>query len=200
MGAGDRENGVEELLAGIPQSAARLGDPQAPVALDYFGDLQCPYCREFSLRTLPGLIQRWVRAGKLSIQYRALETATQDPDVFVSQQVAALAAGRQQKTWDFIEIFYVEQGEENSGYVTDAFLRGIAGQVAGLDLAQWTEDRQDPELAKTIVDDGLAAQSAGLRGTPSFLIGRTGGTMTTFEPADTGSFDTTIEELSKPAS
>ncbi len=42
-------NQVQQLLAGIPQSGARLGDPKAPVTLVYYGDLQCSACREFAL-------------------------------------------------------------------------------------------------------------------------------------------------------
>jgi hypothetical protein len=46
--------------------------------------------------------------------------------------VAVLAAGKQAKAWQFLETFYDEQGEENSGYVTDSYLQGIASQIAGL--------------------------------------------------------------------
>src|SRR5271154_2263812 len=40
---------VASLLAGIPQRGNTLGDPTAPVTLEYFGDLQCPFCRQFTL-------------------------------------------------------------------------------------------------------------------------------------------------------
>lgn len=155
--------------------------------------LECPFCRDFTLRELPSIVQRWVRPGQLRIEYHALETATREPDVFVAQQVAALAAGRQGKAWDFIEIFYRDQGAEGSGYVTEAFLRGIASRVAGLDVAQSTTDRSDPDLAAQIADDERAAETAGLDGTPSFLIGRTAGSMTVLDART--SFDTAIEGL-----
>src|ERR1700679_1553318 len=122
-------NEIGALLAGIPQSANALGRPAAPVTLAYFADLQCPYCQDFSLEVLPSIIERWVGAGKLRIEYRALQTATHQPEVFMVQQVAALAAGRQERAWHFIETFFAEQGEEGSGYVTDAYLQGIASQV-----------------------------------------------------------------------
>jgi protein-disulfide isomerase len=186
---------ITALLAGIPQSANALGQPEAPVTLAYFADLQCPYCRDFSIEVLPSIIQRWMRVGKLRVESHALQTATRDPEVFLAQQVAALAAGRQDRTWHFLETFYAEQQEENSGYVTDTYLEGIAGQVTGLDLARWANDRRDPELAKEIAGDGLAAENSGLTGTPSFLIGASGGAMRQFSPNDLRSFDTAIEEL-----
>src|SRR3984957_11245549 len=170
-------NEIGVLLADIPQSANALGQPTAPVTLAYFADLQCPYCRDFSLELLPSIIQRWVHAGKLRIEAHALQAATRDPEVFIAQQVAALAAGKQERAWHFIETFYAEQGEENSGYVTDAYLHGIASQVTELDLARWTDDRRDPELASEIVGDARTAENSGLTGTPSFLIGASGGAM-----------------------
>jgi protein-disulfide isomerase len=189
------DSAIDAILGGIPQSADALGSPAAPVRLDYFGDLECPFCRAFSLEVLPSIVQRWVRPGTLLIRYRALRTATSDPDVFLAQQVAALAAGRQDKLWNLVEIFYDEQREEGTGYVTDAYLEGIAGQVAGLDLARWASDRHDPELARDIAGDEQAAEGAGLRGTPSFLIGASAETMESFSPSEPGSFDTAIELL-----
>jgi protein-disulfide isomerase len=186
---------ITALLAGIPQGGNALGQAAAPVTLEYFGDLQCPYCRAFSLGALPSIIQRWVRAGMLRIECRALQTATREPDVFVAQQVASLAAGKQAKAWHFVETFYDEQGEEGSGYVTDAYLHGIASQVAGLNLEQWASDRSDQELIREIAADEQDAENAGLTGTPSFLIGASGGAMTRFSATDSASFDEAIEGL-----
>jgi len=188
---------TDALLADIPQSANALGSAAAPVALLYFGDLQCPFCRDFTLEVLPSMIERWVRAEDLRIEYHALETATREPEVFLAQQVAALAAGKQDKAWHFIETFYREQGEEGSGYVTDRFLQGIAGEVPGLNLPQWNRERADPQLAGEIAADARAAEAAGLNGTPSFLIGRSAGAMTTFASTDAASFDAAIEGLLK---
>jgi hypothetical protein len=83
----------------------------------------------------------------------------------------------QERAWHFIETFYAEQEEENSGYVTDAYLRGIASQVTGLDLARWTSDQRDPALGNEITGDARTAENAGLTGTPSFLIGASGDAM-----------------------
>jgi protein-disulfide isomerase len=168
---------VRSLLAGIPQRGNTLGYPKAPLTLQYFGDLECPFCREFTLGALPPIIQRWVRSGQLKIEYHSLESATRDPEVFKTQQVAALAAGKQNKLWYFIELFYHEQGKEDSGYVTESYLQGLAQQVPRLNLIAWTVARNDTELANTVSSDARGARSAGVTGTPSFLLRRTGGTL-----------------------
>jgi protein-disulfide isomerase len=175
---------IGPLLADIPQRANALGHAEAPITLGYFADLQCPYCRDFSLQVLPSIIQRWVRPGTLRVHYRALQAATGDANVFVAQQVAVLAAGKQAKAWHFAETFYAEQGEENSGYVTDAYLRGVASQIAGLDLEQWAGDCGDQRLIEEIAGDEQAAEEAGVHGTPSLLIGATGGAMTRLSAPD----------------
>ena len=191
---------VKTLIDGIPQSGNTLGDPNAPVTLQYFGDLECPICREFTLGALPSIIQKWVRTGKVKIEYHSLETATREPEVFKTQQVAAYAAGKQDKAWDFIETFYHEQGEEDSGYVTESYLQGIAQQVPGLDLTKWTGDRSDPELANEVEADKQKANDEGFTGTPSFLIGKTGGPAQKLEYqslTEPTSFDEAIEKLLK---
>ena len=161
---------VASLLAGIPQRGSTLGDPAAPVTLEYFGDLECPICRAFTLQALPSLIHRYVRNGKLKIEYRSMRTATPDPETFEVQQVAALAAGKQDRMWNFIELFYHEQGREDSGYVTEGYLQDLARQVPGLNLIAWVAARNDAELANTVTADAQAANGSHLTRTPSFLI------------------------------
>jgi len=176
------EHTISSLLAGIPQSANTLGQSTAPVTLEWYGDLECPYCKEFALGALPFIIQRWVRGGQLKIEYLSMETATRDRKVFQTQQVAALAAGQQNKMWNFIETFYHEQGEEDSGYVTEQYLHGLASQIPGLDLTLWSEDRYDPELATQVTAERSAARHARFRVTPTFLIGHSNGPLYRLRP------------------
>jgi protein-disulfide isomerase len=200
-GATSTQKKVAALLGGIPQSGNTLGSPTAPVTLQYFGDLECPICQKFTLGALPTVIQKWVRTGKLRIEYRSLETATREPETFKLQQVAAYAAGKQNKAWYFIETFYHEQGEEDTGYVTEKYIQGIASQVPGLDLATWSADRGDAQLANQIVTDAQAANNNGFTGTPSFLIGRSGGAMSKLEytngPEDPTFVNEAVEKLLK---
>jgi protein-disulfide isomerase len=191
---------VTSLLAGIPQSGNVLGSPNAPVTLQYFGDLECPICKSFSLGALPPLIKDYVRTGKLKIEYHAMETATRETPTFNTQQIAALAAGKQNKMWPYIELFYSQQGEENSGYVTESYLQGLAQQVPGLNISSWTAARNDPALANMINSDAQTAATNSFSGTPSFLLGKTGGTLQKFEAGtytEPGPYASAIESLLK---
>jgi protein-disulfide isomerase len=191
---------VVSLLQNIPQSTITLGNPNAPVTIQYFGDLECPFCKQFTLSVLPTIIKKYVRTGKAKIEYHSMETATREKEIFQTQQVAALAAGKQNKMWYFVELFYHEQGEEDSGYVTESYLQGLASQVPGLNLSQWSEDRNDPAYPSQVLADAQAANQNGFTGTPSFMIGKTGGTLQKLENpslTEPGSFEQAIEKQLK---
>jgi protein-disulfide isomerase len=189
---------VVSEIGGIPQKGNVLGSPKAPVTLVYFGDLECPICKDFTLGALPTLIQKYVRTGKLRVEYRNLETATREPETFKTQQVAALAAGKQNKGWYYIELFYNQQGQEDSEYVTEQYLRTLAEQTPGLNLTAWTAARNEPQFTNTITSDAQAANNAGFTGTPSFQIGKTGGPVQKLEYSsltDPSSFESAINKL-----
>jgi protein-disulfide isomerase len=163
------------LLESIPQHGAVLGYSRAPVTLQFFGDLQCLDSRWVMLGALPFLIRRWVRTGKLQIRFRSTQTDTIGWFEFREEQVAALAAGMQNKLWHFIDVFYREQGPEFTGYADEAFLDRIAEQ-AGLDMERWAKDREPPEdWVPQIEAEEALAKTKRLDRTPSFLIGPTGG-------------------------
>ena len=162
---------VSQLLKGIPQSGARLGNPKAPVTMSYYGDLQCPICQQFTLQGgFSPLVANEVRAGKVQIVYRSLQTATRDPATFSTQQVAALAAGQQQKAWNYIELFYNQQGAEGSGYVTGSYLDALARQIPGLHIAAWNTARGNAALATQIQSEGQQAAAQGFNSTPTLVF------------------------------
>jgi protein-disulfide isomerase len=163
---------VNTLLAGIPQQGNTLGSPSAKVTLTEYGDLVCPVCKSFALGAQNQLIANEVRQGKVKIVYKALETASGQANgsMFVPSQTAALAAGNQKKGWNYIELFYHEQGDETSSYVTDKYLSGLAAQIPGLNASQWSSDRQSSSLSSTVTAEQQAAAAAGYNSTPTLLV------------------------------
>ena len=163
---------VNTLLAGIPQQGNTLGSPSAKVTVTEYGDLVCPVCKDFALGAQNQLIANEVRQGKVKIVYKALETASQEANnsMFVPSQTAALAAGSQKKGWNYIELFYHEQGDETSSYVTEKYLSGLAAQIPGLNVSQWNSDRQSSSLTSKVTADEQAAAAAGYDSTPTLLV------------------------------
>jgi protein-disulfide isomerase len=169
----DRE--VTKLLTGIPQHQSTLGRPTAPVTLQVFIDLKDPDSRSWFLTDLPAIIHDYVRTGTLKLEYRAYKTNTHSPQEFVKDQTAALAAGAQNKLWNFIYTFFHEQGSEFVTYATENYIHNIARQVPGLSLAQWQTDRHTGRREEQTTAEDQTARTLRLHVTPSFRIGLTGG-------------------------
>jgi protein-disulfide isomerase len=162
---------VQQLLSGIPQSGARLGSSTAPVTMYYYGDLQCPVCQTFTLQGGFGqLVSNDVRNGHVQVVYRGLRTATPDLQTFQTEQVAALAAGRQNHFWDYTELFYRQQGAEGSGYVNESYLTNLAKQVPGLNVSAWQSARNDSSLAAQVQSDLQSASAQGFNATPTLVL------------------------------
>jgi protein-disulfide isomerase len=167
---------VNSLLSGIPQSGTTLGSPSAKVTIDYYGDLECPICRAFTLGQdgggFPQLVTNLVRTGKVKLVYKSFCTATcnnHPRSVFNEQQVAAYAAGQQKLFWDYAELFYHEQGDETSSYVDAAYLDGLAKQIPNLNFATWQADQKQSGLLGQVESDEAEAGRLGLQGTPSLV-------------------------------
>ena len=67
--------GIEEtkaMLDGIAQDGNALGDKNAPVTMIEYADYQCPFCRDYALKTMPILINDYVRTGKLRLEFEPL--------------------------------------------------------------------------------------------------------------------------------
>lgn len=164
---------VSTTLAGLPQHDRTLGSPHAPLTIVIYADLECPTVRLFALSYLPELLDTWVRPGLVQLQYHALETDTVDEHTFFEQEEATLAAGRQNRLWDFVLTFLHEQEQEYTGYATAEFLSGIGTQVNGLDKEQWRKDRRDPAVSEHVALDVQAAHERDIRYTPSFVLAPT---------------------------
>ena len=180
---------VNSLIGGIPQTGTVLGQPKAKVTMTYYGDLECPICRDFTLDYFPQFVQDQVRTGKVKVDYRSFCTAScnnttvSDPQaVFNTQQVAAYAAGKQNLFWYYTELFYHEQGTEDTPYVTSSYLEGLAKQIPQLNLKTWQTDRTDPELADQVSSDLSEASKLGLQGTPTLIMSGPKGSETVTGP------------------
>lgn len=184
---------VKSLLNGIPQGKTTLGDPKAPVELIEYGDLQCPVCRQYAEEVLPPVIQGQVREGVAKITFHNFKIIGPQS---VPAGAAMLAAGEQGVGWTYLELFYHNQGKENSGYVTDAFMESVAKGAGVKNLSKWNRERNSPSLKKVVEETTSQAQKYGFTGTPSFAIKGPGskGTELLGTPGSTSAIEEAIEE------
>jgi protein-disulfide isomerase len=160
---GTRE--VNRLLDGLDQEELVLGDPQARVKLVEFGDLQCPVCKGYAEEILPPIIEGMVEQGEVKIEFRNLTIIGEQS---VTAGAAALAAGEQNRGWNYLELFYRNQGGENSGYADDAFLEAVAKGAGVKDIAKWNQDRA--KLVAKVETTTEEAHVLGFDATPSFAV------------------------------
>jgi protein-disulfide isomerase len=184
---------VKRDLNGIPQDGMTLGEPGAKVTLDEFGDLQCPVCKSFSEEIIPDVIDSKVRSGEAKIEFRNFTIINEES---IPAAAAAIAAGRQGRGWDFVELFYRNQGIEASGYVTDEFLTEIAKGADVPNIARWNRDRKSGAVLRQVKSESEEAQSLGLTGTPSFVVSgpATQGKEVLGTPGSAGTLEEAIED------
>jgi protein-disulfide isomerase len=158
------------LLDGIPQQGIQLGSPTAPVTLTEFADLQCPFCRQYTENVFPTVVREYVRSGKVRMVFRGLSFIGADSIVAAR---AAGAAAQQNRLWQFIDVFYNNQKDENSGYVRTKFLRQI-GAAAGLDVVRLERDATSETVQRQLTDASSEADRFGIKSTPSFVLAKAG--------------------------
>ena len=93
-----------------------LGNPNAPVTMQEFADLQCPGCDQYMTTAFPDIVRQYVRTGKVKVEWKGIAFIGPDSEKglrFVN------AAGQQDKLWNVAELIYRNQGTENSGWVTN---------------------------------------------------------------------------------
>jgi protein-disulfide isomerase len=186
---------VEKLFSGIPQDGLTLGEPSAKVELVEYGDLQCPVCKQFAEEILPPVVEKQVRSGDLKVVFRNFPIIGPQS---APAGAAALAAGAQGKGWQFLDAFYHNQGEENSGYADDAFMTAIAEAVGVPDIEKWNRDRKSATFEEEVEETNEEAERLGLTGTPSLAIKGPGtnGTELKSSPGNAEGLEALIEEAS----
>jgi protein-disulfide isomerase len=165
---------TQKLFLGIPQTLNVLGDPKAPVTMVEFGDLQCPFCRDYALRALPAIVEEYVRPGKVKLVFTGLAFIGPDSETALR---ATYAAGLQGKLWNYLDLLYRNQGPENSGWVTDGLLRAVGSSIPGLDTNALMLARASAEVDNALALSAQQARNARVDSTPAFFAGRTGRTL-----------------------
>ena len=183
------------LFAGIQQHGDTLGKPGAPVTLTVFEDPQCPFCRDWDVETLPTVVDRYVRTGRVKLVYRGIEII--GPNSLAGLR-AIYAAGRQNKLWPMVNELYKLQGAENSGWITASVVREAASAV-GADGAAILATSNSAGVTAELVTAAKDATADSVNGTPTFILQRPAGapqqlTVSALDPASfTSALDAALQ-------
>lgn len=163
---------VAKLFGGIPQEGLVLGSPTAPATLTEFIDLQCPICQEFETQQLPTIVRKYVRTGKLNVKmepWNILDRPGTPPDS-ARGQAATIAASLQNKGFQFAEMLYLNQGTEDTGWLTTGMVQLAAASVDGLSPQRVLSDMGSSGVKTIVSGIDSRAGSAGFDATPTILL------------------------------
>jgi len=154
-------------VSGIPQQGLFLGNPMARLTMTEFADTSCPVCRDYALNTFPELSQQYVRTGKVRMQLRLVDyVGASSP----RGRALVLAAAKQNKAWQLVDLLYQNQGDETQDWLTDDLARAIAAKVPGLDVDKLFADADSAAVASAAASMDAEAQDVGVQGTPTFFL------------------------------
>jgi len=165
------------LFNGIPQTGLVLGKPTAPVEMEMFIDVQCPFCQDYDVNNLPTVVKDDIKSGKVQLHLQPWAFIGGAGSQSFSGRLGLIAASFQNKGYEYAKVLYDKQGTEDTGWLTGRQMALIAASVNGLNLKKWQQSANGSavkQIASTV--DRLAAK-AKVQGTPTVLVGCAGNTL-----------------------
>lgn len=189
---------AQRIFGGIRQFEDRLGDPDAPVSIQLFTDMQCKACAEQFFATVPELVERYVRPGDAQLLYRHYSFSQSSIELGF---LGAEAAGAQSYLWQYVYIFFASLDEaERLGLDVD-FLRNLAASISELNVQQWQDDytaasNPDSAVMRLLAGQEDLARSLGLRAKPSLVITGPAGTEILQDSPELQAIEAAIDRVS----
>ncbi|MCY3603312.1 MAG: thioredoxin domain-containing protein [Chloroflexi bacterium] len=164
---------IDQALADLPlemQNGTKLGSDDAPVKLVQFEDFQCPHCLTYTLNIEPFLVEEFVKAGLLQIEFRHYPVVGRES---VTAAVASECAAEQNRMFEYANRLFAKQAEndfrQDQGVFSEENLVELAGEL-GLDTDEFAACQARPDALSPVARGQSAAQAYGFRGTPNFVI------------------------------
>lgn len=145
-----------------------MGESSAKTWVIVASDFQCPYCKTWHDETYPALVNEYVRTGKIKVAYINYPLSQHRNAIPTAE--GAMCAGAQGKFWEYHDKLFDAQAEWAPMADPKPILNSIATAV-GVNNAAWKQCLDSGKMRPLIDADQSRSQAAGVRSTPSFLIG-----------------------------
>jgi protein-disulfide isomerase len=174
-------------VAITPEGGFRMGNPDAKVKLVEYGSLACPHCRHFEETGFAPLVQKYVRTGRVSYEFRNL--LINGPDISISLLARCSGPANffamskyiydaqpqwQKKLEDMSDADKAALGNMNTQQqiVRYAEIAGMGPMAArfGVGAEKAKKCLADPAGLQKLLDMTKAAEASGVNHTPTFLI------------------------------
>lgn len=152
----------------IADLARTDGSATAPVWVIVVSDFQCPYCKQWHDETYPAVLDEFVKTGKARVAY-VNYPLSMHAQAWPSAE-AAMCAGAQGKFWQMHDAIFDSQVKWASSRTPAAVFDSLA-RATGVDIRRWSECVSSGTTKPLIRADQQRAAAAGVRSTPTILIG-----------------------------
>ena len=150
--------------------AESLGADGAPVVMELYADFQCPACKLFAKEQLPRLLDEFVTQGTLRIEARDIAFLGRGSrDESLELAAGARCAAQQDRYWQFHDYVFWNQGRENRGDHSEAFIARVAA-AAGVEKAAFDGCLAGSDVRASITGQTQAALASGVSSTPTLIV------------------------------
>lgn len=164
----ENTSGLENMRP-IASNDHILGNPDAPVKIVEYSDMECPFCKRFH-PTMQQAIDEYGKSGKVAWVYRhfPLDSIHSKARAEAVATECANELGGNAAFWKYVDRFFAVTPSNNQTQI-DTVLPQIAREV-GLDEAQFASCRASGKHDKRIQDDLDNAIATGGDGTPWSIV------------------------------
>ena len=156
-----------------------LGSLGAPITIVEYGDYQCPNCQRFATQVKPLIVENYINTGKAKLIFKDFTIYGNDS---VNGAIAAHCASEQNKFWEMHDLMYQGQKAINSDWLSaDSIKKFVSG--IGLDMQQFNSCFDGKKYAQKVTENFNDGKSAGVNGTPTFIIIDSRGQIVTIQGA-----------------
>lgn len=159
---------VSDPLVAAADHGRVQGDSTAKTWVIIASDFQCPYCRQWHSETYDSFIKEYVRSGKVKVAYVNFPLGQHQNAMITAQ--AAMCASAQNKFWQYHDGLFNTQEQWETMPQPRPVLDSLAKAV-GVDVTAWAKCVDSGKMVPMIEADRDRLTQAGVRSTPSFLIG-----------------------------
>ncbi len=155
--------------AEIPLGGAfALGDPNAPVTIVEFTDIQCPFCARHHNQTLPQILANYVDQGLVYYVFRDFPLTSIHPQAVEAAEAARCAGDQSAYQAMYDQLFFSQEDWSGNSNVAAMFAQYAV--ALGLDEAAFTTCLESNKYQMDVYQDLELGTSLGVRGTPAFFI------------------------------
>jgi hypothetical protein len=160
---------VRGELGQVAQHGLLLGKASAPIQIIEYASLDCETCARVHRAVVPAVIDRFVRAGVASLEFRSFADTRRAETL----ALGAYAASAQRHGWEFVQLAYLRSLQPGTA---DSPARLAA--ALGLDGRRFAAELRNPEWPLLLKGAASVLSVAHFKGDPVFLVRRPGQSFT----------------------